>query len=349
MTAGLIPVTPLWIANRQIGGGAPCYFIAEIGSNHNQDLGRACEMIEIAAEAGADAVKFQSLRFEELYSGAAASDEMRVLFQQIELREDWYPILAERTRQAGVHFLSSPTYLRSIDCLLDVGVPAFKIASPQTYGFLHLLRRAAETGVPLVVSTGYCGLREIDRAVATMREVSNAAFALLHCTSRYPVEADAVNLRAMETLSKRYGVPVGFSDHTLGAHVPLAAVARGAAILEKHFTLDRSLPGPDHHFAIEPAELAVLIHQIREVEAALGTGSRDEVPPDEVVRRPALQMHLVAARELQVGEKLGQDDIDFRRTGEGLPEQDWNRIVGRVVRRPLCTGEPIRTESLDGI
>jgi sialic acid synthase SpsE len=334
------------IGDRLVGEGAPPYVIAEIGSNHNQDLARALDMIGLAAEAGADAVKFQSLRLDEQYQRSAITDELRALFRQIQLDEAWYAALAARARECQVDFLSSPTYLRAVDLLRDAGVPAYKIASPQAYGFLEVIRQAAATGLPLIISTGYCGYAEIDRAVRTAREGGATALALLHCTSSYPVDPADANLRSIRTLRTMFGVPVGFSDHTTGAHVAVAAVAMDAAILEKHVTCDRSLPGPDHHFALDFGGFRDYVAQIREAAAALGDGNRSSVREEEMCLRDVLVMRLAAARPLRAGERLSADMIRFGRGSSGIEENAVRTVLGAVLLENVEEGQPITAAAL---
>ncbi len=332
------------IGNRVIGEGHPCFIIAEIGSNHNQNLEQAKKMIAIAASCGVDAVKFQSLKYDEMH--AYDDPELRAMYEQIKLDESWYPELKKCADEHGVLFFSCPCYLRSIEVMEKTGVKLYKIASPQTRGFPQIIRAAAKTGKPLIISTGYCNDERIDRAVRMCESAGNKNYALLQCTSQYPAKPEDINLAMMDTLRERYGCPVGLSDHSSGIHIPVAAVARGANMIEKHFTLDRKSPGPDHAFAIEPAELKAMVQAIRETEKAIGTGIKRVLPAeDAIVAKYNFVCRVVAARDLKKGEVL-DGNVDFKKAPAGISAEDEKQWLGKQLMRDVHRGEIIHWTDL---
>jgi len=331
--------TSIMIDGRQVGEGAPCYIIAEIGSNHNGSLTLAKKLIARMAASGADAVKFQSIRSDRIFLDAFTSVKDRELHRRIELPEEWHDELAACARRHQVHFLSAATYDEAVPILCRANVPAFKIASPQAVGHPELVRLIASQGRPVLLSTGYCTYTEIARAVALCREAGNEEIVLLHCVSEYPTPPERVNLRVMDTLRSMFGVPVGFSDHTLGITIPLAAVARGACVVEKHVTLDRTQEGPDHHFALEPDEFAEMIRGIRAVERSLGDGRRAMVSEHERTVLPTVLTRLVTKTEVLPGAPIEDRDLLFRRAPYGLLLEDLPlvRCAVAVDRIPALT------------
>jgi sialic acid synthase SpsE len=258
------------------------------------------------------------------------------MLKRLELPEMAWAGLREYCTACGVGFLSSPFDEVSADFLAALGVDALKIPSGELTN-LPYLSHVAPLGLPLIVSTGMADLEETTRAVETIREAGNPPLALLHCVSAYPAPAEACNLRVLETLGSRFGVPVGWSDHTLGNEVALAAVALGACIVEKHFTLDRSLPGPDHAASLEPREFADLVAGIRKVESALG--SADKRPAAVETETAAVaRKSLVALRGLAAGERLTGEDVAARRPGTGIPPAERDRYVGRRLRVDVAAG-----------
>jgi N,N'-diacetyllegionaminate synthase len=334
------------IGKRMIGPGNPTYVIAEIGANHDQDLGLALDMISMAAEAGADAVKFQSIRFDRLYDPAGESSEFREWFRQIELDEAWYPLLADRSRSAGVDFISSPTYIEAIDLLVACHVPALKLASPQVQGNLPLVRMAAATGLPLVLSMGYAAYGDIANALAVCREAGNEQLVLLHCVSKYPAAPSEARLAFMRTLAAMTGYPTGFSDHTLGTHMAAAAVALGACVIEKHVTVDRGRNGPDHHFALTFPEFRSMVMHVREVEAALGDGTRLELLPEELELREKVRLKAIARRAIESGEAL-EGGVAFLRSGQtGLSPSELGDLARYRAREFISPGTVLQWSDL---
>ena len=350
--------------------------IAEAGVNHNGDLDMALELVDTAAAAGANYIKFQTFKAENLTSASArkASYQIRntdntenqlAMLQQLELSVDDHVAIVSRCAKKGISFLSTPFDMESLALLTDTfALPEIKLGSGELNN-APLLLAAGRTEAKIILSTGMGSLSEVEEALgvlafATCREgqpESRADFAkvlldpavwpvlaervtLLHCTTEYPASIEEINLRAMETLRSAFGVRVGYSDHTLGEAVSLAAVALGACVVEKHFTLNRSLPGPDHSASLEPSELASLIHGIRTVEQALGTGIK-QPGPAEVANRSMIRKSLLATRNLPAGHLLTLDDIAVKRPGEGItPMAFWN-TVGTVTSRAIVKGEAL--------
>ena len=328
------------IGNRPVGEGAPCYVIAEAGANHNRSLSMGKELIDAAADAGADAVKFQTYSAETLYSKktprfsyleALTTKDTWDVIKEIELPREWQAELQAYATRRGIPFFSSPFDYRAVDELHALGVPAFKIASFEIVD-LPLIRYAAAKGRPLIISTGLATYEDVADALEACREAGCAEVALLQCASLYPAPPERINLRAMETLRRAFGVPVGLSDHSRGIHVAVAAAALGACAVEKHFTLSRGLPGPDHPFAVEPGELRAMVAQIRDVEAALGDGRKLGPAPEEVEMHQKARRSLVAARAIPRGTAVTRDMVTIKRPGFGIRPKFLDLVVGRVTK-----------------
>jgi N-acetylneuraminate synthase len=343
------------VAGRAIGGGSPCFVIAEAGVNHNGDVEIAERLVAVAAAAGADAVKFQTFAAERLATTQApkaeyqreagdAGESQYEMLRRLELSPDAHRRLMERCRQQGVLFLSTPFDEQCADLLEELGVAAFKLPSGEVTN-LPFLSHVAQKGRPLIISTGMSSLADVERAVQCVEESGNPDFVLLHCVSSYPAAAVDANLRAMRTLAEAFGKPVGFSDHTEGLEVALAAVALGACVIEKHLTLDRTLAGPDHRASAEPTEFAALVQGIRRVEQALGDG-RKRPRPSEAAVAVAARRSLVAARDLSAGTLLTEDLILSLRPGTGLPPSRRPELVGRRLRVAVAAGTLLTLEML---
>lgn len=320
------------------------FIIAEIGSNHNQDIHRAFELMELAKEAGADAVKFQSLQLGQLMDPQDITEEDVQLFEQIKLEEDWYERLFSYAKNRGIECISSPTYLEAVSLLKKCGSNCIKIASPQTYGFPALIKAVARTGIPTLMSTGYCDDAGIDRAVRLFKQYGDERnLTLLHCISQYPVEIQNVNLQYMIRLKERYQLPVGYSDHTLGNTAACAAVAMGAAVIEKHITLSRDENGPDHFFASEPGEFAEMVRQIRIIEQMQGTGEK-ELTEFETEFRESINMYPYAARNMQEGECIAESDITWYRSRQAgiSPWEAENHLQGSRLTQDIQKGEKFK-------
>ena len=329
------------IAGRPVGPGHPAYVIAEAGANHNRDLAVARELIDVAAEAGADAVKFQTYSGAQIYSRKTppfkylepiTDRSPSELLEDISLPREWQPELAAHAKSRGIHFFSTPFDLAAIRELDALDVPVLKVASFEMVD-LGLIRAAAATGRPLLISTGMAVLGEVEDALGAAAEGGAPAVGLMQCTSVYPAPAARINLRAMATMRQAFGVPVGLSDHSLGISVPIAAGALGASFVEKHFTLDRSMAGPDHPFALEPDELRAMVGGIREAEAALGDGRKDGPSPEEREEMYSLgRRSLIAARDLPAGTVLTEEMITTKRPGFGIAPKHLELVVGRTLR-----------------
>ncbi|QTN24268.1 N-acetylneuraminate synthase [Rhizobacter sp. AJA081-3] len=351
------------------------YVIAEAGVNHNGSLEMALQLVDAAAEAGADAVKFQTFDAKKLASADAPkaayqkettdrAESQVAMLRKLELPREWHAELQARARQRGIEFLSTAFDADSLAFLDALGVPLFKVPSGElTNG--PLLWRFARTGKPLVVSTGMATLAEVEQALAVIAHALNAdaeptgsdavwegwslaawraslqgRVTLLHCTSQYPTPPAEVNLRGMDTLAAAFGLPVGYSDHTEGGLIPTAAVARGAILIEKHFTLDRSLPGPDHRASLEPAELNRMVADIRALALALGDGRKAPQASEWDTRRAARQQ-VVAARDIEAGTLLTRADLGTARAGRGRPAMDLWDLVGQRAGRGYRAGETL--------
>jgi N-acetylneuraminate synthase len=341
------------IGDRRLGEGQPCFVIAEAGVNHNGDVALAQRLVDAAAEAGADAVKFQTFVADRLAAPAAAmaayqraatgAEGSQVeMLRRLELSADAHRELAAHCRDRGILFLSTPFDEDSADLLESLGVPAFKLPSGELTN-LPLLAHVARKGRTMLVSTGMATLEEVRAAVRAIRAAGDPPLALLHCVSSYPADPADANLRAMRTLAEAFGVPIGYSDHTPGIEVALAAVALGACVLEKHLTLDRALPGPDHRASLEPAAWRELVVGIRRVEAARGDGRK--VPPPRVAPvAAAARRSLVAADDIPAGTRLTEDLVTLRRPGTGLPHTMRAALLGRTAVRDIPEGTVLTLE-----
>lgn len=346
-------VSPVDIAGHRVGPNRPCMVIAEAGVNHNGTLQLAKQLVDVAMDSGADAVKFQTFKAERLVSASAPkapyqlqttnrNESQLEMLRRLELSEEAHRELLAYCRTLGIRFLSTPFDEQSADFLAALGVPAFKISSGDLTN-APLLRHVARKGRPMIVSTGMSTLAEVETAVRTIHEVGHPGLILLHCVSNYPANPADANLRAMQTMAEAFKVPVGYSDHTPGMTVALAAVALGACVIEKHFTLDRALPGPDHQTSLEPAELKALVRQIRTVEAALGHG-RKEPAAAEAGTAAAARKSLVAAQDIPAGSRLTEALIAVRRPGTGLPPSMFTQVIGRTVVSNIPAGTVLTRE-----
>jgi N-acetylneuraminate synthase/N,N'-diacetyllegionaminate synthase len=347
---------PIAIDGRRIAAGEPVYVIAEAGVNHDGDVDRALALIDAAADAGADAVKFQTFDPAALASDAAPladyqrdsgeTGSQRAMLERLALREPDFERLAMRARERGIAFLSTPFDDASADLLDRVGVPAFKIGSGELTN-LPLLRSLAARGRPLLLSTGMATLDEVGAAVDAIRAAGDPPLALLHCVSSYPAPLAQANLRAIVTLRDAFGVPVGYSDHCLELEASVAAVALGAVVIERHLTLDRSAAGPDHAMSSEPDELAELVARIRRAQSALGSGQKTPQPAEADTRAVA-RRSLVATRDLGAGARVGAGDVAVKRPGGGLAPAEIDRVVGATLTAAIGRDEPFAERHLGG-
>jgi sialic acid synthase SpsE len=329
--------THITIGAREIGAGRPCFVIAEVGINHNGDMKLATELVDAAAAAGADAIKFQTHfpEHEMLKGGATAAyvgESLFDLLTRTALSRDDHFTLRDRATQKGILFLSTPFSREAADFLATVGVPAYKTGSGELT-HLPMQRHIARKGKPMIVSTGMSTPEEIDRTVQVIRS-EGTPFALMHCTSTYPTPYEHVQLDCIGGLQKKYGVPVGFSDHTLGSFAAFAAVALGANLFEKHFTVSRSLPGPDQQGSMEPKDLEELVRGIRAIEQVRGAVKKIQ-PGEQDVRDMALHS-VVSIRDIAEGATIGADDVWAKRPGTGIPARQLGEVVGRVAKRAIA-------------
>ncbi|MEO5985681.1 MAG: N-acetylneuraminate synthase family protein [Candidatus Limnocylindria bacterium] len=325
------------IGSRVIGPKEPPFVIAEAGVNHNGDFDLAVRLIDAALEAGADAVKFQTFDAQSLATAQAeravyqrsAGDESSQLamLESIQLPDDRWPDLARHAADRGIIFLSTPFDEPSVALLAELNLAAMKVGSGDLTNAL-LLRAVGRLGIPVILSTGMGTIGEVDDAVGELRDAGAPSIALLHCASIYPAAIDDVNLRAIDTLRAHFEIPVGFSDHTEGGLASPLAVARGAMIIEKHLTLDRSLPGPDHASSLELVTFSRLVTDIRDAWRALGDGQKRPRPGEQEIMRVA-RRSLVARRALPAGHLVEPDDLDAKRPGTGISPMRVDAVVGR--------------------
>lgn len=337
------------LGDRPIGAGGPCFVIAEAGVNHNGEPALAHRLVDIAAEAGADAVKFQTFRPASLVAagaGAAPYQErrgmttQRQMLEALTLPEGAWPGLAAHAAERGLVFLSTAFDLASLDLLLELEVAALKVPSGELDN-LPFIRELAGRGLPLLVSTGLGTIDEVAAAVSAAEEAP--ALALLHCVTAYPAPVKASNLRSIVTMAERFRVPVGWSDHTEGSVTAIAAVTLGAAVLEKHFTTDRRLSGPDHAASAEPAELASYVSAVRDAASSLGDGIKRPAAAEVENLRFARRSYY-AVRDLRTGEVVSAQDVALLRPADGLsPSAD---VVGRAVARDVAAGRALTAEDL---
>ena len=351
------------------------FFIAEAGVNHNGSLDLALQLVDVAAAAGADAVKFQTFKASKLVTAGAAKADYQVanmkeggtqlgMLQRLELSEQDHHALLAHCKQVGIQFMSTAFDAESLAFLAQLGMPALKLPSGDIT-CAPLLLQAARLRMPLIVSTGMATLADIEDALGVIafgltsqaepagradflaaycsaagRQALAKHVSLLHCVTQYPAPAEAVNLRAMDSMAAAFGLPVGYSDHTLGIEISLAAVARGATIIEKHFTLDRALPGPDHAASLEPDELRQLVAGIRNIEKALGSSIKAPVAA-ESGNRPVARRSLVAARPITKGELITAEALVPKRPGSGISPMEFWDLLGRPAVRDFDTDELI--------
>lgn len=326
------------IGNKSIGEDEPCFIIAEAGSNHNRDFNQALKLIDVAVEAGADAVKFQTYCAEHLYSKNISKikekeESIWDIIKRIEMPSHWHSDLAEYCAKNKIIFLSTPFDIQAVDQLEKVNMPAYKIASFEIV-HLPLLTYVAKTGKPIILSTGMANLADIEAALEVIYQQNNKDVILLHCVVNYPPQYADLNLRVMKTMQQAFQLHVGFSDHTLGITSDIAAVALGACIIEKHFTLDRNLSGPDHPFALEPDELKAMIQAIRDTEKALGSPIKKPTMAEKETHQSG-RRSLVAICPIQKGTIITKEMIGVKRPGLGIQPKFVDIVVGRQARKDI--------------
>lgn len=336
-----------------------CFIIAEAGVNHNGDLGLAKELVHAAHEAGADAVKFQTFKAETLVTPSAATAAYQQantqqstqfsMLKALELAPEDYFALSELAHSLGIEFMSTAFDEASVDFLVELGVQRLKVPSGEITNY-PLLSHIAQQNLPIILSTGMCELAEVAEAVAVLQQAYPEQLAqklvILHCTSNYPADFADINLKAMQTMAQYFHLPVGYSDHSLGYLVPTLAVALGACVIEKHFTLDNQLPGPDHKASLNIPELKNMVIQIRNTELCLGNGEKSiteaEKPIRDLVRRS-----LSLKNSLPKGSLLNQDDLILLRPGTGILPKDISKVVGSRLKQDLAAGSSLSWEHVE--
>ena len=343
------------IGEREIGDHSPCFIVAEIGSNHNMDLGITKELIAVAAEAGVDVVKFQTYHWQDIVHPEIMaadygypSDKLwyRIIEERLAMPREWYPEFFAEARSKGLIPFSTPHCVDCAEFLLELDVAVFKVASMELTN-LPLLAAFARLGKPIILSVGMGNLAEIGRAIQVIKENGTEEIILTHCVSLYPPQPQEINLRNIVSLKQVTGLPVGFSDHSPGTATSVAAVALGACLIEKHITLDRQMEGPDHSFALEPDDLKRLVAEIREVEQALGSYER-KISPAEAVKREVYRRSLIAARFIPAGKRIEKEDIIITRPGTGITPDDLDKVVGLTTVTEFQPYEPLTWKKIKG-
>lgn len=337
--------------------GTP-FIIAEIGSNHNGDMHLARRIIDAAKDCGCDAVKFQSFNDKSLISkteydaNTVYNDSAKKHFGSLEemvkkyyLREEQHYELKKYCNKIGIIFSSSPFSKEEVDLLIKLDVPFLKLASMDINNY-PLLRYMAATGKPIIVSTGMATLAEIDNAVHIIEKEGNSQIILLHCISIYPPAYEDIHLRNITMLQKTFPYPVGFSDHSIGTHIPLAAVTLGSCVIEKHFTIDKGLPGWDHEISADPSEMKAIVAQSKLINLSLGSYNRT-VSPAEETKKLKFRRSIVAATDLVPGQVIGKDDLTSKRPGSGLPADLTDYFIGRTVKKAIAYDSLLKWEDFE--
>jgi len=327
-------------------GGDKTFIIADIGSNHKQDLELAKDSISAAIEAGANAVKFQSIQLNELY--LKPDIKTTTFIKQLEFPEAWHFILKDYCDKQNIIFFSSPTYMKAVDLLEEINVSLYKLASAQIGTFPQIVEKVASLQKPTIFSTGIAAYDEIIKTVAIFKKYKNDKFIILHCNSIYPTPAEETNLQLMNTYKQMFGNPVGFSDHTEGTHIACAAVAMGAKVIEKHFVLNRNLKTPDSTlFASDPYEFKSLVIKIREIEQACHLFyDRLQILPDELNFKEDISYRVVAKENININEILKEQHLQYLRAPDGINCKDTHSILGKAAQRKIQTGEIIKYEDI---
>lgn len=346
-------MTKLDIGGTLVGPGEPPYIIAEIGANHNGDMGLCKEMIASAKECGANAIKLQSWsktslvsrgEFDRAAVGAGDGETLEQMFERYQVTPDMHREVAEYSQQQGITFLSSVFAPEEVDLCVSIGMPAFKIAS-MDLNHLPLLKYVASTGKPVLLSTGMGTLAEIETALITLQDNGSGPVSVLHCISNYPPLDTEINLRNIELFADAFDVPIGFSDHTLGTSIPLAAIALGACVIEKHFTTDKTLEGWDHAMSADPPELAALVTEGKRVFGALGSRTR-RVGEAEMEKRKSFRRRMIVKRDMSEGDRLSESDLEYKRPGNGIGPEETTYVVGRTLTRNISAEHELEWSEL---
>lgn len=346
------------IDNFEINEGRKVFIIAEAGVNHNQKLDLALKLVDIAAESGADAVKFQTFKAEEVVTeeGEMASYQeknigknlsQREMLKDLELPEEFYPEIIQRCQEKNILFMSTPHGgKKSVDFLEVLGIKAYKIGSGDLTNYI-LLNKVAKTGKPIILSSGMATLDEAKEAIQFIRSKGTDQIAILHCTTNYPCSPEEVNLLAMKMMMEELDVPVGFSDHTRGNQAAIMAATLGMAIYECHFTLDKTLPGPDHVASAEPEELKSRIEAIRAATTILGNATKTPNPSEVESMIRVARRSIVAARDLARGEVLSEDDLEAKRPGDGISPTQYENFIGKRLKVGLKKDQKIEQTDIE--
>ena len=341
------------IGNKSIGESHPCFIIAEVGMNHDGNKARAKELIDCASEAGVDAVKFQTFKATDIISPTlpanydpqeSVPEKYQFFYEyikQYELPYQWHDELIEYCAKKKLIFISTPCSIEAVKFLSN-RVPAYKVASMDLNNKI-LLEEIGRQKKPVILSTGIGSLVEIERAILTLRENGALEITLLHCVSNYPAKPGELNLRNIPMLQEAFGLPVGFSDHSMGIVASITAVSLGACIIEKHITLNRNMPGPDHYFALEPDELKALVQGIRQAQAALGQSAK-KLTDDELLKKVTYRRSLCVNKELKAGRRLQRQDIVAIRPGSGIDPFSISEVVGSTLKVDLSAYTPLKWE-----
>ncbi|MFD1096348.1 N-acetylneuraminate synthase [Salegentibacter chungangensis] len=330
--------------------------IAEAGVNHNGNIETAKELIDKASSAGADFVKFQTFKASGLVTKSAEraeyqnsntenNDSQYEMLKKLELSEDAHNILIEYCKSKGIKFLSTGFDLNTLEFLNKLNIELFKIPSGEITN-LPYLRKIASFNKPVVMSTGMASMQEVTEAfnVLVNEGLKKENIIIVHCNTEYPTPMDDVNLKAMNTIGKELGVRIGYSDHTLGIEVPIAAVALGAKVIEKHFTLDRNLPGPDHRASLEPEELKLMVESIRNIEKAISGSGKKEPSRSEMKNKDIARKSIIASKEIKKGDKFNENNLTVKRPGNGISPMKWDSVLGRTANRDFKEDELIELD-----
>lgn len=344
------------IAERKLGHGHPVFIIAEAGVNHNGDIKLAYELVDAAADAGVDAVKFQTFKAEKLVTKSAQMADYQVtntgkqesqldMLKKLELDYDAHADLKTYAESKGLVFLSTPFDLEGIDFLVDLGVVLLKAGSGDLTN-LPYLKKMASKGIPMIISTGMAVMEECKEALEVIHATGNRDVVVLHCTTNYPCPLNEVNLKAMQTMADELGCLIGYSDHTDGILVPQLAVAAGACVLEKHFTLDRKMEGPDHSASLEPQELKAMVQAVRQVESIMGSGQKIPNPSEQKIMAAA-RKSVVAVVDILAGTKISREMLDIKRPGTGISPKKLRDLEGKVSRVDILADSLLSWDMLE--
>ncbi len=351
-----MPTKKIKIGDRLIGENQPVFVVAEAGVNYNGRLDLTLKMVDAAKEAGADAIKFQTFRAEQIVvpqtkmapyqkKNIGKTKSQLEMLKELELKEEFYKPIIKHCKKRNIIFLSTPHGgFESVDFLESLKVPAFKFGSGDLTN-LPLLQYAAKFGKPMILGTGMATMEEVKEAIKTIKKTGNNKIVVLHCTTNYPCPPEEVNLRAMQTMMKELNVLVGYSDHTLGIQVPIMAATLGACIIEKHFTLDKNMPGPDHKASVEPGELKEMVKAVRDAEKILGNDIKKPTSKELIMRKTA-RKSIVANEDIPKGVRITKRMLAIKRPGTGLKPKYFYKILGRKTKQDISKDSLIKLRDL---